>query len=105
MYCRLKHDIAFRLRIAAHTVEEDLGGKEEHCRLVCFADDVVSARLLGLAFVEAEHLTLLHDGKRDCLLGYIGLDGGLLEDLKSDASVDTHVLVSELLGVFAYIFW
>ncbi len=105
MHCRLKHDIPFRLRIAAYTVEEDLCGKEEHCRLVCLADDVVSARLLGLAFVEAEHLTLLHDGERDRLLGYIGLDGGLLEDLKSDAGVDTHVLVSELLGVFAYVFW
>jgi hypothetical protein len=62
MHRRLKHDIPFRLRIAAHTVKEDLGGQEEHCRFICLADDIVLSRLLCLAFVETEHLTLLHDG-------------------------------------------
>jgi len=81
MHCCLKHDIPFRLRIAAYTVEEDLCGKKEHCRLVCFTYNVVSARLLGLAFFEAEHLTLLHNGERDRLLSYIVLDGSLFKDL------------------------
>jgi len=51
MHRRLKHDIPFRLRIAAHTVKEDLGGQEEHCRFICLADDIVLSRLLCLAFV------------------------------------------------------